>query len=97
MASRTGIGILIVLSLGIILSGCSVTKVIPENEYLLNKVKLESTDKSIDLSVYQPYIKQRGNTKWFSSFRLPLAVYSFAGKDSTKWINKKIKKLVKAP
>lgn len=97
MASRTGIGILIVLSLGIILSGCSVTKVIPENEYLLNKVKLESTDKSIDLSVYQPYIKQRGNTKWFSSFRLPLAVYSFAGKDSTKWINKKIKKIGESP
>ena len=88
---------MVMASLGIILSGCSVTKFIPENEYLLNKVKLESADNTIDLSAYQPYIRQKGNTKWFSSFRLPLAVYSFAGKDSTKWINKKIKKIGESP
>ena len=79
------------------LAGCSVTKFLPENEYLLNKVKLESEDKSLDLSAYEPYIRQKGNTKWFSSFRIPLATYSLAGKDSTKWINKTLKNIGEKP
>lgn len=83
--------------LAVALSGCSVTKFIPENEYLLNKVKIESADKSIDVSAYQPYIKQRGNTKWFSSLRIPLATYSLAGKDSTKWINRTLKRIGEKP
>lgn len=83
--------------LAAVLSGCSVTKFIPENEYLLNKVKIESEDKSLDVSAYQPYIKQRGNTKWFSSLRIPLATYSLAGRDSTKWINRTLKKMGEKP
>ena len=71
-----------------VMTGCSITKFIPENEFLINKVMIESTDKSINASEYEPYIKQKGNTKWFSALRIPLATYSLAGKDSTKWINK---------
>lgn len=77
--------------------GCSVTKFIPENEYLLNKVKLESEDKTIKVSEYEPYIKQKGNTKWFSSLRIPLATYSLAGKDSVKWINRTLKHIGEKP
>lgn len=81
----------------LVLSGCSVTKFIPENEYLLNKVKIVCEDKSVDVATYQPYIKQRGNTKWFSCLRIPLATYSLAGKDSTKWINRTLKKIGEKP
>lgn len=97
MTLKKTIHIYIVVSLALMLTGCSVTKFIPENEYLLNKVKLESGDKSLDLSAYEPYIKQRGNTKWFSSLRIPLATYSLAGKDSTKWINKTLKNIGEKP
>lgn len=97
MTLKKTIHIYIVVSLALMLTGCSVTKFIPENEYLLNKVKLESEDKSLDLSAYEPYIKQRGNTKWFSSLRIPLATYSLAGKDSTKWINKTLKNIGEKP
>lgn len=83
--------------MAVALSGCSVTKFIPENEYLLNKVKIESADKSLDVSAYQQYIKQRGNTKWFSSLRIPLATYSLAGKDSTKWLNRTLKRIGEKP
>ena len=79
------------------LTGCSVTKFIPENRYLLNKVKLESTDKSLNLSAYEPYIRQKGNTKWFSALRIPLATYSLAGRDSSKWINKTLKNIGEMP
>ena len=81
----------------LMLTGCSVTKFIPQDKYLLNKVKLKSEDKSIDLSMYEPYVKQKGNTKWFSSLRIPLATYSLAGKDSTKWINKTLKNIGEKP
>lgn len=79
------------------LTGCSVTKFIPENEYLLNKVKLESDDKSIKVADYEQYIRQKGNTKWFSSLRIPLATYSLAGKDSAKWINRTLKSIGEKP
>lgn len=79
------------------LTGCSVTKFIPENKYLLNKVKIESDDKTLNLADYQPYIKQKGNTKWFSAFRIPLATYSLAGRDSTKWINRTLKSIGEKP
>lgn len=80
-----------------VMTGCSITKFIPENEFLINKVMIESTDKSINASEYEPYIKQKGNTKWFSALRIPLATYSLAGKDSTKWINKTLKNIGEKP
>ena len=46
-----------------VMTGCSITKFIPENEFLINKVMIESTDKSINASEYEPYIKQKGNTQ----------------------------------
>lgn len=80
-----------------ILTGCSVTKFIPENEYLLNKVRITCSDKSVDVAQYEPYIRQKGNTKWFSALRIPLATYSLAGKDTTKWINKTLKNIGERP
>lgn len=80
-----------------ILSGCSVTKFVDEGCYLLNKVKISSNDKQFDATKYEPYIRQKGNTKWFSAFRIPLATYSLAGKDSTKWINKTLKNIGEKP
>lgn len=80
-----------------VMSGCSVTKFLPENSLLINKVKVETTDKSINTADYEPYVRQRGNTKWFSALRIPLATYSLAGKDSTKWINKTLKNIGEKP
>lgn len=80
-----------------ITTGCSVTKFIPENEFLLNKVKIETSDRNIKVAEYEPYIRQKSNTKWFSTLRIPLATYSLAGKDSTKWINKTLKNFGEKP
>lgn len=79
------------------MGGCSVSKFIPENEYLLNKVRIESDTKSLNTATYEQYVRQKGNTKWFSALRIPLATYSLAGKDSTKWINKTLKNIGEKP
>ena len=72
----------------ILLASCSTTKYIPENHYLLKGVTVKSDNKDIDAATLQQYVRQRGNSKWFSLFKIPLGVFAMAGSDTTKWINR---------
>ena len=85
--------------IGLMLCGCSETKYVPEGQYLLNRVKVESDGKYRDVNSanLKSYVRQKGNTRWFSSFKLPLSTYSLAGKDSSKWINRTLKNIGEAP
>ena len=80
-----------------LVSACSVTKFVPENEHMLVGVKVKSADKSFDSGSLQPYVRQTGNARWFSVFKVPLGVYSLAGRDSTKWLNRTLKNIGEAP
>lgn len=88
--------LLIMLS-GILLSGCSQDKFVPDNEYLLDKIELKSDVKKFDASQLSRYVRQKGNSKWFSMFKIPLNTYSLAGRDSTKWINRTLQKMGEKP
>lgn len=88
---------LVLLCFIVIITGCSSTKYIPENEYLLQKVEIQADVKGFDVSSVAPYIRQKANSKWFSLFKIPLATYSLSGKDSTKWINRTLKNMGEAP
>lgn len=88
---------LIPLWLLAIITSCSSSKYIPENEYLLQKVEIKADVKGFDISSVAPYIRQKANSKWFSLFKIPLATYSMSGKDSTKWINRTLKNMGEAP
>ena len=79
------------------MTSCSSTKFVPDGEYLINKVEVVSDDHNFDVSKIEPYIRQKGNSKWFSLFKIPLKTYSLAGKDSTKWINKTLKNIGEKP
>lgn len=79
------------------LEGCSSDKFVPNNDYLLDKVKLRSDVKTLDTSLLEQYIRQKGNSKWFSLFKVPLKTYSLSGKDTTKWINRTLKKIGEKP
>ena len=52
--------------------GCSVSKFIPENQYLLNDFKIESDNKEVKPSQMNIYVRQHPNAKWFSLVKLPL-------------------------
>ena len=86
-----------ILSFSLLLIGCSSTKFIPNGQYLLEDVKIESADKDLDASTLQAYIRQKGNSKWFSLFKIPMATYSLAGRDSTKWLNRTLKHIGEQP
>ena len=81
----------------VILVSCSSAKYIPENQYLLDKVAIKSTDKEFNTSPLLQYVRMKGNSKWFSSLKIPLGIYAMSGKDSTKWINRTLKKIGEAP
>ncbi|MDR1121841.1 MAG: BamA/TamA family outer membrane protein [Dysgonamonadaceae bacterium] len=80
-----------------IYSSCSVTKFVPENDFLLNKVHVESDNAEFNVVELQPYIRQRPNYKMFGLNRTQLQIYSLSGKDTSKWINRVIRRLGEPP
>ncbi len=87
----------LILGFLLFLTACSSTKFVPEEQYLLEEVKIKSDDKSLDASLLEPYIRQKANSKWFSFLKVPLGTYSLSGKDTTKWINRTLKKMGEEP
>lgn len=95
--SRNIFSFIIAVATIILLSGCSASKFIPEGRLLLDGVKIESDLKDIDTKQFEPYIRQSGNSKWFSLIKVPMGTYALSGRDSTKWINRKLQDLGEAP
>lgn len=82
---------------GAIIVGCSTTKFVPDGQYLLKKTVILSDDPEYETDLLKPYIKQKPNAKWFSLLNIPLGTYSLAGRDTTKWLNRVLKKFGQPP
>ncbi|MBQ3152371.1 MAG: BamA/TamA family outer membrane protein [Bacteroidaceae bacterium] len=89
-------GIYILLSL-LLLASCSVSKFIPDGERMLNKVEIISYNKENKAAEARSYVRQNPNSKWFSLAKVPMRIYCLSGKDSTKFINKVLRKIGEAP
>lgn len=78
---------------------CSTTKYVEDGSYLLNKVEVKTDEDRADVNLSQlkSYVRQKGNSRWFSAMRLPLATYSLSGRDTTKWINRMLRSIGEAP
>lgn len=75
--SRRSVNAVFLLVTILWLTSCSVYKYVPEGHYLLNKVDVTTTDKSVtDLSKYRNLSYQAPNSRWFGLFRFPLRLYS---------------------
>ena len=82
--------VLFFAGVGALLVSCSTTKYVPENQYLLNSVKVKTVGDNDDVNTsnLRNYVRQNPNRRWFSLFKLPLGTSSLSGRDSTKWINR---------
>lgn len=89
--------ILCLVGIVVLWSACSSTKFVPENEYMLDQVSISSDENVFDLPTLEPYIRQKANSRWFSVFKIPLGVYSAAGRDTTKWINRTLQRIGEEP
>ena len=77
--SRITVKIFACIALVLGVSSCSVYKYVPEGQYLLNKVEVTSSDKSVsDVSKYKNLSYQTPNSRWFGLFRFPLRFYSLS-------------------
>ena len=79
------------------LASCSVTKYVPDGRYLLNKVKIVSDDKRVHADSLKSYLRQTPNSGVFGAWKLQVNVYSLSGPDTTKRINRLLRKMGDAP
>lgn len=88
----------ILLFLLTLFTGCQTTKFVPEGKYLLNKTKVRIKDtKEVSAESLKSYLRQTPNTEILGFWKLQLDVYNAAGKDTTKWINRQLRKIGEAP
>ena len=88
-----------IIFLTVLMSACSVTKYVPDGDYLVDNVdvKTDAKRKDINTGNLKSYVRQKGNSRWFSAVKIPLATYSLSGRDSTKWINRTLKAMGEPP
>lgn len=79
-------------------ASCSVVKYIPEGETLLkkNRIKVKEHDQ-IAAEDLKPYLHQVQNQEVLSFMKVKLAVYSLSGQDTTKRINRWLRKVGEPP
>lgn len=85
----------LIITLG--LYSCSATKFVPDGEYLLDKVKIESDIPEYKTFELRPYVRQLPNFKMFALNKTKFQLYNLAGKDSSKWINRFAQKIGEPP
>ncbi len=79
------------------MAACDTMKFVPEGEVLLRKTVLIADDPQFSTASLRPYLRQKPNAKWFSLVKLPLGVYSLAGRDTSKWINRTLMNIGEPP
>lgn len=94
---RNTIFFLAVLSVISIVISCDGTKHVADGELLLTHNTITLSGASVSANSLQQYVKQSPNTKWFSFFKVPLGIYSLSGMDTTKHINRMLRRWGEVP
>ena len=78
--------------------GCSVSRHLPEDSYMLNKVRVvtDSSYKDINTTAMKEYVRQKTNNRWLSLVKVPLGIYSLSGRDSSL-VNRVLRSIGEAP
>lgn len=92
----------ILLSLSYLLAVCTFiscdgTKHLADDELLLVSNQITTEGNQIEVNGLQDYIIQKPNTKWFSTLKVPLGIYSLSGRDTTKFFNRLMRKWGEKP
>lgn len=74
-----------------------MTKYVPKGKYLLTKAKVNIDDKRVADSEAEAYLKQKPNGKLMGLFPFYLGLYNLSGCDTSKGINRFLRKLGEAP
>lgn len=88
---------ILILLLVLLIASCSAEKFVADGKYMLDKVEIKSDVKDFDALQFAQLIRQKGNSRWFSFFKIPLGSYALSGRDTTKWINRTLQKMGEKP
>ena len=73
------------------LPSCNTTKFVPQDKYLLNKVRVKcEDDPSVDVGSLRNYLRQKQNTEILGFWKMQLDVYNTAPTDTTTKTRKKL-------
>ena len=81
---------------------CSTVKHVPDGKYLLDDVKIvverdDDCARDVTPSSLTPYLRQTPNSRMLGLFKMQLATYSLSGRDSTKAVNRWLRRLGQPP
>lgn len=88
---------IILLLLTIIVTSCSSTKHVPENKYLLDKVKIVTDNKDVNPQQLRTYVQQHPNYRTLGFIPLKLGVYNLSSNKSSNSFNKWLRNIGDAP
>lgn len=88
---------ILILLLVLLIASCSAEKFVADGKYMLDKVEIKSDVKNFDALQFAQLVRQKGNSRWFSFFKIPLGTYALSGRDTTKWINRTLQKMGEEP
>lgn len=88
---RHSVWLLLVLTGMSVLTGCNVTKYVPEGEQLLYKTRIEVTDtKDVSAGDLKKYLRQKPNSEVLGFWKLQLHIYNTAPTDTTTKSKKRL-------
>ena len=64
---------IILVTIPLVLVGCSATKYVPDGSYMLDKVEVTSDQEDYDAAALSPYVRQKAKPKLFSVFKNPFS------------------------
>ncbi len=79
------------------MASCSTTKYVADGDYLLDDINVTCDDPTIDATDLYDYVIQTPNTPGTFFNKTSLRFYSLSGRDTSKWINKLIRRFGEAP
>ncbi len=89
-------GTLAIIVITVLLTGCNTTRYVPEDKYLLSRVKLKIDNKSIKKDELRYYIRQRENKRLFG-FKLYLGLYNLSNIKKNNWFQRYLRKIGEDP
>lgn len=81
----------------LLFAACNNLKYVPKDKYLLNKVSIAPEKGSVKKSDLNIYVYQQPNKHFLGLFNLDLSWYNLSGPDTTRWINRTLRKIGSAP
>jgi outer membrane protein assembly factor BamA len=78
------------------ITSCAPGRYIPENEYLLSKIRMEATPKVLPEDQFKSYIIQRPNKK-ILGLRFHLFLYNLSNKEKNKWPHNWLRRIGEEP